>query len=169
MKKLSDSILSVLLAKFPVLFRMWEGRAQILTFEDTYWAEPPEDPLSARVALVTTAGVHVTGDMPFDMKDRDGDPTYREIPADTAVSSLSITHDYYDTRDAELDPGVVFPLDVLLDMEKAGEVREVARRHFSFMGHVKGRHIGTLMRETAPEVATMLKEDGAGAVILSPA
>ncbi|NIO17014.1 MAG: hypothetical protein GTN70_08450, partial [Deltaproteobacteria bacterium] len=117
MKKLSDSILSVLLAKFPVLFRMWERKAQILTFEETYWAEPPEDPFAARVALVTTAGVHVTGDRPFDMKDRDGDPTYREIPSDTAASSLSITHDYYDIRDAELDPGVVFPLDVLLDME----------------------------------------------------
>lgn len=169
MKKLLDNIISVLLTKFPVLFRMWERKAQILTFEETYWASPPDDPFTARVALVTTAGVHMRGDRPFDMKDRDGDPTYREIPASTQASGLCITHDYYDTRDAELDPGVVFPLDVLLDMERAGEVGGVARRHFSFMGHIKGRHLVTLMRETAPEVATLLKEDGAGAVILSPA
>lgn len=168
MKKITDSVLTFLFAKFPSLFHAWEKKAQILTFEETFWASPPEDPHLAKIALVTTGGVHLVGDAPFDMRDRDGDPTYREISSGAFAGNLTITHDYYDSRDAMLDPGVVFPLDVLLDMERAGEVGEVNHRHFSFMGHIKGRHLTTLLRKTAPEVATKLREDGVGAVVLSP-
>lgn len=168
MKKVTDSILSFLFAQFPAFFHVWEKKAQILTFEETYWAPPPEDPFSSKIALVTTGGVHLKDDVPFNMGDRDGDPTYREIPASAGPESLTITHDYYDSRDAERDPGVVFPLDVLLDMSRSGEVGEVNHRHFSFMGHIKARYIDRLMSATAPEVAAKLEQDGVGAVILSP-
>lgn len=168
MKKITDTFLAYLFAKFPSLFHVWEKKAQILTFEETFWVTPPEDPHLEKIALLTTGGVHLVGDAPFDMKDRDGDPTYREIPSTARADDLTITHDYYDSRDARKDPGVVLPLDVLRDMESTGEVREVNHRHFSFMGHIKGRHLTTLIRETAPEAAAKLREDGVGAVILSP-
>lgn len=168
LKKITDSILSVLFGKFPALFRMWERSSSILTFDETYWTRPPEDPFSSKIALVTTGGVHLRDDVPFDMDDRDGDPTYREIPRDATQERLTITHDYYDRRDALDDIGVVFPLGALLDMKSSGHVKDVNGRHFSFMGHIKGRHLDTLMEETAPEVAAKLREDGVDVVILSP-
>jgi D-proline reductase (dithiol) PrdB len=50
-----------------------------------------------------------------------------------------------------------------------GEIGAVNDRHFSFMGHIKGNHIDTLLNETAPRVAKMLKEDGVDVAILTPA
>lgn len=169
LKKTTDSILSVLFGKFPALFRLWEKSSSSITFDETYWAQPPEDPFSTKIALVTTGGVHQRHDIPFDMGDWDGDPTYREIPRDATPELLTITHDYYDSKDALEDIGVVFPLGALLDMKSSGEVKDVNGRHFSFMGHIKGRHLVTLMEETAPEVAAKLREDGVDVVILSPA
>jgi len=168
-KERIDSFLSKIMAKFPVLVRKWEKKASILTFEDTFWADPPKDPFSVKVALVTTGGVHAKDDEPFDMKDREGDPSYRAISSDTPRDELTITHNYYDHRDALKDPGVVFPLDVLVDMGKAGEVGSVNSLHYSFMGHVTGKHLPTLIEQSAPEVAAALRKDGVGAVLLSPA
>ncbi len=169
LKNFMDRLLSRVIARFPSLFKRWEKNADILTFVDTYWADPPDDPFSAKIALVTTGGIHLKKDEPFDMDDRDGDPSYRVIPSLVPEDALTITHNYYDARDACIDPGVVFPLHTLLEMEKSGEVGPVNTRHFSFMGHIQGRHIATLVEESAPQVAASLKEDGVGAVILSPA
>ncbi len=169
MKEGADRLLSKIMAKFPFLFRRWEKKASILTFDDTFWADPPNDPFSVKVALVTTGGVHAKDDEPFDMKDGEGDPSYRVISPDTPLEDLTITHNYYDHRDALKDPGVVFPLDVLVDMGKEGEVGSVNGRHYSFMGHVTGKHLPTLIEHSAPDVAEALRKDGVGAVLLSPA
>ncbi len=80
-----------------------------------------------------------------------------------------ITHNYYDHHDADQDINVVLPFERLNEL-KAGEViGGVAPRHFSFMGHITGRHLETLVNQTGPEVARMLKEDGNDAVFLTPA
>ena len=123
----------------------------------------------AHVALVTTAGVHLKSHPPYDMKSKEGDPTFRQIPSGTPVNDLMITHNYYDHRDADQDINVVFPLDRLKDLESEGVIGGVAPRHFSFMGHILGHHIDTLINQTGPEVARMLKTDGVDAVFLTPA
>lgn len=164
-----DRLISRLYAAFPSLLRKWEKKAEIITFESTFWAPPPENPFDARVALVTTGGVHLLSDRPFDMEDRDGDPSFREIPGDVDEGELTITHNYYDTRDAREDVGVVFPLQSLRDMEREQSLGSVNVRHFSFMGHVTGRHLKTLMEESAPQVSAALRKDGVGAVLLCPA
>jgi D-proline reductase (dithiol) PrdB len=169
LKIFKDRLLSLVIARFPSLFRRWEKNADILTFEDTYWADPPDEPFSAKIALVTTGGIHLKNDEPFDMDDRDGDPSYRVIPSSVPEDGLTITHNYYDVRDALKDPEIIFPLQTLLSMEKSGEVGQVNSRHFSFMGHIQGRHLSTLLEKSAPQVAASLNEDGVGAVILSPA
>ena len=45
----------------------------------------------------------------------------------------------------------------------------VAPRIYGFMGHIDGRHLATLIDETAPAVADRLRADGAEAVFLTPA
>jgi hypothetical protein len=62
-------------------------RSRILpNFDWAVYATPTRiNPVSkpvkdARVAMVTTAGIHVASDPPFDLKSRTGDPSYREIP-----------------------------------------------------------------------------------------
>ncbi|RMG59970.1 MAG: hypothetical protein D6713_04185 [Deltaproteobacteria bacterium] len=166
---LVDKILARLYGAFPSLVKRYAKKADILTFTETPFTSPSTPLEKARVALITTGGVHLKSQTPFDMEDRSGDPSYREIPADTSFDELLVTHDYYDNRDAKRDPGVVFPLDALKDLAAEGVVGSVNGRHFSFMGHITGEHLKTLMEGTAPEVARFLREDGVDAVVLAPA
>jgi D-proline reductase (dithiol) PrdB len=103
------------------------------------------------------------------MKDPSGDPSFREIPADTPPENLSITHIYYDHSDADKDINIVFPIECIRLLKQFGEIGSVNDRHFSFMGHIRGNHIETLLNETAPRVAGILKGDGVDTAILTPA
>lgn len=133
------------------------------------WAPLRKSLADCTVALVTTAGVHLAGDVPFDMEDRRGDPTYREIPGGTRARDLVVTHDYYDHGDADRDANVVFPIDRLREMAEGGEIGRVAPAHYAFMGHVLDPHLATLRERTAPEVARKLVGAGVDLVLLSPA
>ena len=122
-----------------------------------------------RLALITTGGVHLRSQPPFDMKDPAGDPSFREIPADASPRNLKITHNYYDHSDADRDINIVFPIERIRILEEEGDIGAVNHRHFSFMGHITHHHIDTLVTDTAPRVAAMLKADGVDITILTPA
>lgn len=122
-----------------------------------------------RAALVTTAGVHLTDQAPFDMDEPDGDAGYRSIPANTPREMLTITHKYYDHRDADADLNVVFPLEHLRDLVQRGVLASLARVHFGFMGHIDGPLVGVLSKRTAPEAAAKLRADGVDFALLTPA
>lgn len=158
-----------LFRRLPWLADVWARRHRFVESPDAPWA-PLRRPLAeCAVALVTTAGVHLAGDVPFDMDDPDGDPTYRVIGVDAPRAALTITHKYYDHADADRDLNVVLPLDRLREARDAGRVGALAPRIYGFMGHVDGRHLRTLVERTAPEVARRLVDDGADAVVLTPA
>jgi D-proline reductase (dithiol) PrdB len=117
----------------------------------------------ARLALVTTGGVHLPGQPRFDIDDFEGDCSYREIP--TNAKELTWTHAYY-RPDEGSDLDAVFPLETLRGLVEDGLVGGLGPRHFSFMGAI---HDPTpLVEETAPEVAEKLVEDGVDAVLLTP-
>ena len=128
-----------------------------------------KDVSQCRLALITTGGVHLRSQTPFNMKDPTGDPTFREIPADTLLEDLIITHNYYDHTDADKDVNIVFPVERIRDLKRSGEIGDLNDRHFSFMGHIMHPHIDTLINETAPRVAGALKSDKVDIAILTPA
>ncbi|MHB8836778.1 MAG: glycine/sarcosine/betaine reductase selenoprotein B family protein [Candidatus Methylomirabilia bacterium] len=132
------------------------------------WTAATTPPAAATIALVTTAGVHHRDQPPYDMHDPDGDPSFRELDLERSLDSLMITHDYYDHKDADRDLNVVLPVERLRELVASGEVGAVARLAYGFMGHITGRHLETLKRRTAPEVAARLKRAGVGAVLLAP-
>lgn len=132
------------------------------------WVEVKRPLAAATIALVTTAGVHHRDQLPYDMHDRDGDPSFRELDFGLPLDSLMITHDYYDHTDADRDLNVVLPVERLRELAASGEVGAVARLGYGFMGHITGRHLETLKRRTAPEVAALLKKAGVDAVLLAP-
>lgn len=147
----------------------WARRVKVLSHPDTPWTPLRKAPPECTVALVTTAGVHLASDAPFDMGDRRGDPSFREIPSDTPGNLLAVTHDYYDHRDADRDVNVVFPIDRLRELSAGGEIGRPAPVHYSFMGHVTGPHVPVLRDGTSREVARRLGEAAVDLVLLSPA
>lgn len=173
MTRQSNRWLARLITRFPKLGEQWAERFGAATPE-TVGAAIPWTPLrrplrDCRVALVSTAGVHLRTQAPFDMNDADGDPSYREIPATADEAALTITHDYYDHRDADRDINVVWPIDRLRELAAGAEIGALAAPHFSFMGHIDKHHIATLTQRTAPAVAARLRDDGVDAVLLAPA
>ena len=169
MARLSNRVAVQLFRRLPWLAELWASRRSFVEGSGIPWT-PLRRPLAqSRVALVTTAGVHVAADTPFDMRDRDGDPTFRVIPTETPARALTITHDYYDHSAADRDVNVVLPIDRLREAHAAGRVGGLGPRIYSFMGHVDGPHIRTLLDVTAPQVARRLVEDGVDAAVMTPA
>ncbi|MCB0115374.1 MAG: hypothetical protein KDD84_14845 [Caldilineaceae bacterium] len=123
----------------------------------------------SRVALLTTGGIHLPDQPPFDMDDADGDATYRTIPGDVALADLTITHKYYNHDSADKDKQVIFPLDHFRDLAERGVIGGIAPHHFGFMGHIEGEHLDRLVQKTAPEVAAKLRADGVDFAFLTPA
>ena len=133
------------------------------------WAEAGTPLHRARVALITTGGVHRKTDEPFDMKDPDGDPTYREVPLDAHRGDLTITHDYYNHADARDDLNLVLPVDRFRTLEQQDAVGTLHAVAYSFMGHIDGSHVDTLRQKTAPEVARRLRDAEVDYALLVPA
>jgi len=122
----------------------------------------------ARVAVVTTAGLRKPDQPPFDLADRMGDPTFREIPADVELSALIVDHrsGAWDRSGVLADPDLVLPLSRLRELGAAGEVGPLAPLHLSFMGSIVGPR--RLIDESAPEAARRLKGAGAEIALLTP-
>jgi D-proline reductase (dithiol) PrdB len=168
--RLKNRIIARLVRSIPALgARLAAAYAPWQSHEPTPWS-PPDKPLAAcKVAVVTTAGVHHRSQPPFDMHDRDGDPSFRELDAATIADNFTITHDYYDHSDAERDLNIVLPLDRLREFAAEGVIGALAESHYAFMGHIDGRHILTLMQDTARQVAARLRQEQVDAVLLTPA
>lgn len=122
---------------------------------------------NARVALVTTAGLHTPQQRGFD-KITVGDASFREIPNTVETASLIESHNSgsFDHAGIEADRNLGFPLDRFRELAARGAIKELNHRHFSFMGSILNPR--KLIRETAPEVARRLREDKVDAVFLTP-
>lgn len=118
-----------------------------------------------RVAIITTAGIHLRGERTFGTGAAGAD--YRVIPEDAPADALVMSHVSvnYDRSGFQADANVVFPLDRLRELAQEGLVGSVARFHYSFMGAVAPLE---LYAPRAREVAALLREDGVDGVILSP-
>lgn len=117
----------------------------------------------SKIAFITTAGVHLKEDEPFDVN---GDYTFRIIPGDVDFSNLKITHDHYDKKEALKDINCVFPLEILRNLRDEMYIKDIAPRNFSFMGYIP--NTDPLINISAPKIADMLVEDNVDIVILSP-
>jgi len=126
-------------------------------------------PLSrCRVALVSSAGLVMPGDPPFDETIKGGDYSFRIIPADADLRRLEEHHrsNSFDHAGIEADRNIGMPLDRLHELAAAGEIGEVAPRHVSVMGSITAPR--RFMRKTVPAVADLLTGDGVDAALLVP-
>jgi D-proline reductase (dithiol) PrdB len=115
-----------------------------------------------RIAVVTSAGLLRRGERPF----VSGDADYRVLPGDTPADQILMSHVSvnFDRTAFLRDINVVFPLDRLRAMQKAGTIGSVAATHYSFMGATDPR----TMEANAKAVAGRLKSDQVDGVLLTP-
>lgn len=136
------------------------------------WTPFTKELSRSKVSLVTTAGISMTSDHPFDMetekKEGDwGDPSWRYIKHGTKSHQLAINHLHIDTRYMERDINVALPIDVIDKLENEGKIGSVASYHYSIMGY-QGKDITELANISSPAIAKAMKKDNVDIAILAP-
>ena len=116
----------------------------------------------ARIALVSTAGLHRRSDRPFGV----GETGYRLIPGDVRANDLVMSHisTNFDRTGFQMDLNVVFPLDRLRELEEESIIGGIAWYHYSFMGATPPEQ----MEKEARDLAAVMKKDEVDAVLLVP-
>ncbi len=118
----------------------------------------------ARIGLIASGGIYLEGQIAFHHRD---DTSFRLIPSNSADADLRVTHFAYDTSDARIDPGVVFPLARLRELTQEGTIGGLAANACTFMG---GIYSSRKVREAlAPALADRMQEEDVDAVMLVPA
>lgn len=170
LNRIKHQLVAKLITRFPDLaqrfinaYEPWESG------EPTPWTPVTKALSQCKVAIVTTSGVHHGHQPPFNMLDKEGDPTCRVIEGATIRDNYRITHDYYDHNDAEKDLNIIFPLERLQELQQEGVIGQLAARHYSFMGHIDGHHIATLISKSSKQVIEKLRQDAVDVVLLTPA
>jgi len=131
---------------------------------------PLSKPLAqSRLALITTGGVHLKTDPPFNMENPEGDASLRVFPRNTPFSELTITHKYYDHEDADQDLGCVLPILPLEQALTKGRLLAAGPTVYSCMGHILGAELERLLKETLPELVARLKAEEVDLCFITPA
>lgn len=136
------------------------------------WTPLPKPLSECNVALLSSAGIALKDDLPFDQEGERknpwwGDPTYRILPKTATEKDVRLYHLHIDASYAEQDLNCLFPLQRLREMEASGRIGRMCERHYSMMGYILKPE--RLLRETVPAMIRNLKEDMADVVVLVPA
>src|SRR3990172_13429017 len=107
LNEFTNTVLVQLFKHLPWLAERWARGHRFVEGQGIPWAPLGKPLRDSCIAMVTTAGVHLTSQPPFDMEDPDGDATFRAFPAAADKSDLTITHKYYDHSAADRDINVV--------------------------------------------------------------
>ena len=119
-------------------------------------------PSQARVAVISTAGLHLRSDRPFAI----GESGYRVIPRNVDPADLLMSHvsTNFDRTGFQMDLNMVIPLDRLEELANQGVIDSVAEFHYSFMGATDP----TAMEAEARKLAAILKQDRVNCALLVP-
>ena len=101
---------------------------------------PMSKPLSqATIALVTSAGISLKSDPPFDMEREKreplwGDRSFRIIPRGTTESDIDVNHLHINTNYIKKDINVILPLARMAEFEQEKIIGRLAPTAYSFYG-----------------------------------
>jgi D-proline reductase (dithiol) PrdB len=135
------------------------------------WA-PLSRPLAhSTVALISSAGLALKTDRPFDQEGERqnpwwGDPSYRILPRRATSQDVALYHLHIHPRVVERDLNTLLPLQRLLELEDDGEIGRSAAHHYSFMGYILQPQV--LLEESTPAMIEHMRGDGVNVVILIP-
>ena len=123
-------------------------------------------------ALMTSAGISMKTDPPFDVEREKrepewGDPSCRNIPATAGPTDIDVNHLHINTSYIEQDINVILPLTRFQEFEKEGIIGHLAPTSYSYYGF-QPSYPKDLLEEAVPAVASRMKAEGVEAVLLTP-
>ncbi len=137
--------------------------------KDIPWTDGTGSLPGAKVSIVTTSGLYLEGDEPFDIDALAGDTSFRVLPRDLDAAAVRVAHAHYPHRYVEADLNVLLPIDHVRRLEAEGIVRLGPRMYSFGYGGQQVRGYVDPENGTAHQVASMLKADGVDIALLVPA
>lgn len=145
--------------------------------EQEFQGPIPWTPLSkplkhATLALVTSAGISLKIDPPFDMEREKKEPTwgdrsFRAIPKETREEDINVNHLHINTQYILEDMNVMLPLGRMKEFEREGLIGRLAPTSYSFYG--MQWESTEFLTEAIEPMSERMKEEGVDAVMLTPA
>jgi D-proline reductase (dithiol) PrdB len=132
--------------------------------DDCEWTLPTRPLSEGRLALMTTAGLHLRGDRAF----TPGDPSYRVLPTTSAASDVVQSHTSigFDRTAIQRDLNVVLPLDRMRELVDAGAVGSLGPNVYAFMGAQRPPY--DAIEAAGAEAGHRLRAEGVDFVFLTP-
>jgi D-proline reductase (dithiol) PrdB len=134
---------------------------------------PLSKPLKeATVSLVTSAGISLKTDPPFDMERERreavwGDRSFRPIRRGSTAADIDVNHLHINTEFILKDINVMLPLARMEEFEREGIIGKLAPTCYSFYGF-QWQSDEFLSQAIAP-MSEKMREEGVDAVVLTPA
>jgi D-proline reductase (dithiol) PrdB len=134
---------------------------------------PMSNPLNqATIALVTSAGISLKSDPPFDMEREKreplwGDRSFRMIPRGTTENDIEVNHLHINTTYIKRDINVMLPLVRMAELEKEKIIGRLASTAYSFYGF-QWQNTEFLSKAIEP-ISKKMKLEEVEAVLLTPA
>ncbi len=142
--------------------RAYAANLPMPEFENPAFRRPK--PLAeSKVAIVTTAALHVPGDDLYTA----GDTSYRVIGAEVRDLVLGHWSPNFDRVGFAADLNVVYPIDRLVELAADGVIGSVAPRHFAFAGNQEDT-VSSIRLDSGPRAAREMIRDGVDVVLLTP-
>ncbi len=136
------------------------------------WTPLPKPISQTTFSLVTSAGISLKSDPPFDMEreKRDplwGDRSFRAIPRQTKEQEIDVNHLHINTGYIKRDLNVILPLGRMAELESEGIIGRLAPNVYSFYGFQWKST--DFLREAIEPISKRMKAEGVEAVLLTPA
>jgi D-proline reductase (dithiol) PrdB len=124
------------------------------------------------LALVTSAGISLKTDPPFDMEREKkeaiwGDRSYREMPRETTEKDIEVNHLHINTKWIKLDINVMLPLTRMAEFEQENLIGRLAPTAYSFYGFQWQN--SDFLKEAIEPISKKMKLEGVEAVLMTPA
>ncbi len=154
-------------------------KAWIKTFipDDDFKGPIPWTPMAkplneTTIALVTSAGISLRTDPPFDMEREKkeaiwGDRSYRAIPRETTEKDVDVNHLHINTNYIKQDINVILPLARMAEFEREKIIGRLATTAYSFYGFQWQRT--DFLKEAIEPISKKMKLEGVEAVLITPA
>ena len=142
-------------------------------FKGTIPWTPMSKPLNQMtLALVTSAGISLKTDPPFDMEREKKDPlwgdrSFRAIPRGTTEKEIDVNHLHINTNLVKQDINVILPLARMAEFEKEKIIGRLAPTAYSFYGFQW--QSTDFLSEAIEPISKRMKKEGVEAVFLTPA
>ncbi len=154
-------------------------KAWVQTFipEEEFKGSIPWTPMSkplreTTIALVTSGGISMKSDLPFDMEREMreplwGDRSFRMIPRATTEKDIDVNHLHINTTYIKQDINVILPLARMTEFEQEKIIGRLAATAYSFYGF-QWQNIDFL-KEAIEPISKKMKLEKVEAVLLTPA